>query len=74
MPLTTRDGSGIVFIMRRMIETLGVMIGIVAGWAVEPAPDFHLADANMHSLRFNTQVSPRDYILQVSGYYFATAS
>jgi hypothetical protein len=60
--------------MRRAIKLFGVMIGMVAVGAVEPVPDFHLRDANTHSLRFSAQVSPRDYILQVSGYYFATAS
>lgn len=62
-----------VFPMRRAIITLGVMIGIGSGLAIEPAPDFHLADVNTNSLRFQAKVSPRDYVLQVSGYYFATA-
>jgi hypothetical protein len=39
----------------------------------QPAPDFQLADVNTNSLRFDAQVSPRDYLLQVSGYYFGDA-
>jgi hypothetical protein len=42
--------------------------------AQEPAPDFHLVDVNTNSPRgLNTIVSPRDYLLQVSGYYFGDA-
>jgi hypothetical protein len=33
-------------------------------------PDFKLLDVNTNSVRFNTLISPRDYLLQVSGYYF----
>jgi hypothetical protein len=74
MVLTLHNRPGIVLFMRRAIGMVGVMIGIVAGMADEPAPDFHLVDVNTNSPRFKAQVSPRDYILQVSGYYFATAS
>ena len=38
------------------------------------APDFHLEDVNYQSARFDTIVSPRDYVLQVTGYYFGHAS
>jgi len=38
------------------------------------APDFHLEDVNDDSVRFDTIVSPRDYVLQVTGYYFGHAS
>lgn len=33
-------------------------------------PDFHLADLNPTSSRFGEVVSPRDYLQQVSGWYF----
>ncbi len=39
----------------------------------QPVPDFSLPDVNANSPRFNQTVSPRDYRLQVSGYYFADA-
>jgi hypothetical protein len=42
--------------------------------AADPLPDFHLDDTNPQSPRFDAKVSPRDYILQVSGYYFGHAS
>ena len=46
---------------------------VVAAWAGDRPPDFQLMDANPNSMRYNTPVSPRDYISQVSGYYFANA-
>ena len=45
----------------------------VLGRAVEPMPDFHLKDENKSSPRYSKSVSPRDHILQVSGYYFGDA-
>jgi hypothetical protein len=36
-------------------------------------PDFLLQDVNRESPRNEAQVSPRDYVLQVSGYYFGHA-
>lgn len=38
-----------------------------------PVPDFRLQDVNPKSPRHNAMVSPRDYLLQVSGYYFGSA-
>lgn len=34
------------------------------------APDFSLVDVNPNSSRHGEQVSPRDYLQQVSAYYF----
>jgi hypothetical protein len=34
---------------------------------------FKLVDQNPSSVRFAAKVSPRDYLLQVSGYYFGEA-
>ena len=42
--------------------------------AATVAPDFHLEDVNAGSVRFENTVSPRDYVLQVTGYYFGHAS
>lgn len=42
--------------------------------AANAVPDFHLEDVNDESARFETMVSPRDYILQATGYYFGHAS
>jgi len=59
--------------MRRAMAGLGVILGLVTGWAAEQVPDFHLTDVNANSARRNAPVSPRDYLLQVTGYYFANA-
>jgi hypothetical protein len=41
--------------------------------SAQQAPDFRLRDVNPNSSRANALVSPRDYVLQVSGYYFGAA-
>jgi hypothetical protein len=63
--------------MRRLVQySFPVIFGLaaVSGWASDPVPDFRLENVNPNSPRFQAQVSPRDYILQVSGYYFGHAS
>jgi hypothetical protein len=39
-----------------------------------PAPDFMLIDVNPNSATYQQPVSPRDYLEQVSGWYFAHAT
>jgi hypothetical protein len=51
---------------------LGVGSGPGSAWG--QAPDFHLLDVSSESPRRQTVVSPRDYIMQVSGYYFTQAT
>ena len=46
----------------------------VSAFAADPVPDFLLQDANIRSNREGRTVSPRDYLYQVAGFYFATAS
>jgi len=41
--------------------------------SAQTVPDFQLPDVNPNSPRYDTAVSPRDYRLQVSGYYFGAA-
>ena len=36
----------------------------------DPRPDFQLEDVNPDSARFGEDVSPRDYLSQVSAWYF----
>lgn len=36
----------------------------------EALPDFSLADVNLNSLRYREAVSPRDYLGQISAWYF----
>ncbi|GAB4132068.1 MAG: hypothetical protein Kow001_24880 [Acidobacteriota bacterium] len=46
-------------------------------WALvtqaQPVPDFQLQDVNPGSPRHQQPVSPRDYLLQVSAWYFGAA-
>lgn len=42
--------------------------------ASEPVPDFRLPNVNPNSPRGTNTVSPRDYIQQVSAYYFGDAT
>jgi len=44
---------------RTVLATVGVQM-----------PDFQLIDENVNSDRFDDTVSPRDYLEQVSGWYF----
>lgn len=50
-----------------------MIVATVSGWAAEVLPDFRLEDVNNKSLRFRQTVSPRDYLFQVTGYYFGAA-
>jgi hypothetical protein len=55
--------------MRRVLGILWVLVGVIASQA-QPVPDFSLQDVNFRSPRYSKWVSPRDYRLQVSGYFF----
>ena len=59
--------------MKRLYLSVLLYVGCVWSWAAEQVPDFKLADANPKSNRQAGSVSPRDYQLQVSGYYFGAA-
>lgn len=39
----------------------------------DPVPEFALPDVNANSLRYEQTVSPGDYKLQISAYYFGSA-
>jgi hypothetical protein len=45
-----------------------------SGSSSEPVPDFLLADVNPNSATAGQMVSPRNYIGNVSGYYFGAAT
>jgi hypothetical protein len=55
------------------------MLHAAAEWEVfaegenAPLPDFQLVDVNTTSPRFSQNVSPRDYLNQVSAWYFGNA-
>jgi hypothetical protein len=47
---------------------------LLRGGPAEPAPDFLVVDVNPNSPTASQDVSPRDYVGQVSGYYFGAAT
>jgi hypothetical protein len=54
---------------------------IIVAWAAPScgqgpgaAADFSLPDVNPNSASFQAQISPRDYLQQVSGWYFGHAT
>jgi hypothetical protein len=56
-----------------MLPLFAATLLTMAARAGDIIPDFLLQDVNPGSLRHEAQVSPRDYVLQVSGYYFGHA-
>jgi hypothetical protein len=50
-----------------------LLVAAATTLSAQTVPDFHLPDVNPHSPRYDVEVSPRDYKLQVSGYYFGAA-
>jgi hypothetical protein len=60
--------------VKRLIGSLTTVLGLGVAWAGETVPDFKLTDENPNSIRWGTPVSPRDYVLQVAGFFFGTAS
>jgi len=55
--------------MRRAFGMVGFLVAVMATQA-QLVPDFSLLDINPASPRYGTTVSPRNYRLQVSGYFF----
>lgn len=47
---------------------------LIRGGPAEPAPDFQVVDVNPNSPTSTQDVSPRDYIGNVSAYYFGAAT
>lgn len=48
--------------------------GGAASWLGEVVPDFGLMDVNPTSPSYDTAVSPRDYLEQISGWFFGAAT
>jgi hypothetical protein len=59
--------------MRSILRILSLFAVSFAAFGQDPLPDFHLKDVSYTSPRRNTLVSPRDYLRQVSAYYFTDA-
>ena len=55
------------------ILTCLLFVLAVTSLSAQTVVDFRLPDVNPNSPRYDTEVSPRDYMLQVSGYYFGAA-
>ena len=47
---------------------------LVAEGESTPEPDFQLVDENAHSPTYQQALSPRDYLQQVTGWYFTYAT
>ena len=47
---------------------------MLAGAGLSAQPDFHLQDVNTTSASFDQAVSPRDYLQEVSAWYFGHAT
>jgi hypothetical protein len=59
---------------RHLLHGAGETFGAVLGEGeAAPMPDFTLTDVNAGSPTANQGVSPRDYLEQVSGWYFGNA-
>ena len=50
-----------------------LLLAAATSLSAQTVPDFLLPDVNPRSPRYDVDVSPRDYMLQVSGYYFGAA-
>jgi hypothetical protein len=59
--------------MRLNLAAVVLAVSVLSSWAGELVPDFKLVDVNPNSTRSKQLVSPRDYRLQISAYYFGEA-
>lgn len=60
--------------MRNFSHSVLVLFAAATSICAQPVPDFHLSNVNEASARPDATVSPRDYLLQVCGFYFGGAS
>ncbi|MSU62793.1 MAG: hypothetical protein EXS31_10420 [Pedosphaera sp.] len=59
--------------MQWLLALLISAAGLVSGFCADAVPDFLLRNVNAKSSRPEARVSPRDYLLQVSAYYFGSS-
>jgi hypothetical protein len=59
--------------MPRILCCLAIGLAGLLSHAGDVAPNFSLPDVNPGSPRTTRMVSPRDYIMQVTGFYFGDA-
>jgi hypothetical protein len=60
--------------VKNWISAIALLSCVAIQIDAQVQPEFRLPDVNQNSIRKNSQVSPRDYLLQVSGYYFGSAT
>ncbi|MBM3823239.1 MAG: hypothetical protein FJ404_10195 [Verrucomicrobia bacterium] len=55
--------------------SLALLMAVMTAFAraATPEADWRLPDENPNSPRFHASVSPRDYVFQVSAFYFGSA-
>ena len=70
--MTELGSLGLFHRMKRAVEFLALIFCFQGGFA--QMADFRLTDVGLASARRNAVVSPRDYIMQVSGFYFGAAT
>lgn len=59
---------------RHLLHAASGILGLAAAEGeATPMPDFSLLDVNPNSPTADQSVSPRDYLEQVSGWYFGNA-
>ena len=59
--------------LRQMLHAGTVVTTGLAEGEADAMPDFALTDVNSSSNTYQQEVSPRDYLDQVSGWYFGQA-
>ncbi len=60
--------------MFRVLAQCILLLSLAVSYAEDSVPDFKLQDVSLSSPRRGAVVSPRDYVMQVSGYYFGEAT
>ena len=59
---------------RRVLDGAGLPMLVAADGENAAVPDFDLVDTNATSPTYDQTVSPRDYLAQVSAWYFGEAT
>lgn len=54
----------------RTALAFAAIFAATSAFAATPEPDWSLQDVNSNSIRYQDLVSPTDYRMQVSAYYF----
>jgi len=74
MPTSTKNRTKIWSLTGAFVVFLALSAGCPVAFSGPVMPDFLLEDVNATSSTFGQPVSPRDYLQQVSGWYFGHAT